>query len=184
MQSFLDLLATTVLIHTLRWHSTQTDGSFGSFNGRGGGLQSRHHSSPDLTKLCNQRDTFKDPPPSSVCVKDRSVEIEELQSDDGRFRFVMQPDRTLVLYMEEDAVWAIYLTSRSHPFEIDSPVRLVLQSDGNLVAVDSSSAFVWQSSTSNIAPGPYTLKMHNDGNCALYGEGGVSLWATRTQGWG
>lgn len=96
----------------------------------------------------------------------------------------MQPDRTLVLYMEEDAVWAIYLTSRPHPYETDTPVRLVLQSDGNLVAVDSSFAFVWESDTSNIAAGPYTLKMNNDGNCVLCGGEGVTLWATRTQGWG
>lgn len=128
--------------------------------------------------------------PSSVCVRGDSVEIKELRSNDGRFRFVMQPEqRNLALYMEDDAVWAIYLTS-PHPAPAtseegdDSHDRLVLLSDGNLVAMDCSLRHVWSSNTANAAPGPYTLTLQDDGDCVLFAGGGVRLWATGTAGWG
>lgn len=135
----------------------------------------RSHSSPALAK---------GPPAaysSSVCVKERSIELEELHSENGLFRFVLQSDRTLVLYMGDDDLWAIYLAPRA--CEANTTVRLILQRDGNLVAVDSSFRLVWESNTANKAPGPYTLTMENNGNCALCAAGGVHLWATRTARW-
>lgn len=142
----------------------------------GEGARPRAHSSPSLAKACPS--AFS----SSVCVKDRSIEVEELHSENGRFRFVLQPDRTLVLYMGDADLWAIYLSPRA--CEANTTVRLILQKDGNLVAVDSSFRLVWQSNTANKAPGPYTLTMEDNGNCVLCAEGGVHLWATRTAGWG
>lgn len=106
--------------------------------------------------------------------------MEELHSENGLFRFVLQPDRTLVVYMGEDDLWAIYLAPRACE---TNTVRLILQKDGNLVAVDSSFRLVWESNTANKAPGPYTLSMENNGNCVLCAEGGVHLWATRTARW-
>lgn len=107
--------------------------------------------------------------------------MEELHSENGLFRFVLLSDRTLVLYMGEDDLWAIYLAPRA--CEANTTVRLILQKDGNLVAVDSSYRLVWESKTANKAPGPYTLKMENNGNCTLRAEGGVYLWATCTARW-
>ena len=87
-----------------------------------------------------------------------------------------------MLYMGDADLWAIYLAPRAR--EANTTVRLILQKDGNLVALDSSYRLVWESKTANKAPGPYTLTMEDSGNCVLYGEGGVYLWATRTAGWG
>lgn len=125
-------------------------------------------------------------PPPSVCVREDSVEIEELRSKNGRFRFVMQPDHILALYMERDAVWAVYIQAmgQPQPFPADGAVRLVLQTDGNLVALDRSLQQVWATDTANRAPGPYTLIMQDDGNCVLFAGRGTRLWATNTHGWG
>lgn len=124
--------------------------------------------------------------PSSVSVREDSVEIKELRSKNERFRFVMQRDHILTLYMEKDAVWAIYLQAmgQPHPFPADGAIRLVLHTNGNLVAVDPSSRPVWSTDTANKASGPYTLTMQDDGNCVLLAGGGVRLWATNTHGWG
>lgn len=123
--------------------------------------------------------------PSYVCVRDESLEIEQLLSENGRFRFVMQPDRCITLYMGVDSVWAVYIAAMGAPdgFQIDDPIRLFLQSDGNLVAVDVSSRLLWSTETADKAPGPYVLAMQNDGDCVLYGNRGVRLWATKTRGW-
>ncbi|CAN0233290.1 unnamed protein product, partial [Laminaria digitata] len=103
----------------------------------------------------------------------------------GLFRFVLQPDRTLVLYMGDDDLWAIYLAPRARErANTTTTVRLILQKDGNLVAIDSSFRQVWETNTANKAPGPYTLTMEDNGNCVLCAEGGVHLWATRTARWG
>lgn len=124
--------------------------------------------------------------PPSVGVGDCSIEIKELTSRNGLFRFVMEPDRTIALYMDEDMVWAIYLQAMAepNPSQTDGTIRLLLQNDGNLAAVDSSLGYVWDTKTSNKAPGPYTLTMRDNGNCTLCAGGGTPLWATDTARWG
>lgn len=97
----------------------------------------------------------------------------------------MQPDRCITLYMGEDSLWAIYIGAMGRPnqLEINDPIRLFLQSDGNLVASDSSGNQLWATDTANRARAPYILAMQDDGDCVLYADGGVRLWATRTRGW-
>lgn len=114
----------------------------------------------------------------------------------------------LSLEMEDDAVWGIhfgfsllrpeepqptpvYLTVPFHHAaggggngNNDDRDRMVLLNDGNLVVIDASRRQLWSSETANVAPGPYTLTMQDDGDCVLFGGSGVRLWASGTSGWG
>lgn len=109
-------------------------------------------------------------------------EITELRSQNGHLRFVMQANGELQLYagQEDEVVWAVYLDTG----RIRGDVRLVLQGDGNLVALDSTSTSLWATETANRGPSPYTLTMQDDGNCVLSDGQGRLLWSTNTQGWG
>lgn len=124
------------------------------------------------------------PSVSSVFAKNGlSAELKELRSEDGRFRFVVEDDGSLVLYMDSDAIWAIYAMSAcaAHP---DERAKLVLQNDGNMVVLLDTRGCIWSSNTANTGPTPFRLTMQNDGNCALYDGRGTERWCTRTMGWG
>jgi len=121
--------------------------------------------------------------PPSLIVYDRDCVVDGLRSLDGRFRFMLQPDCSLVLHKEEDAIWAIYVLPQSDGLQQDL-ARLVLDKTGNLMIVDELYGVMWESDTGNIVPGPFTLFMQNDGDCVLSGAGGIYLWSTRTAGWG
>lgn len=112
-----------------------------------------------------------------------NAELKELRSEDGRFRFVVEADGSLVLYMEADAIWAIYAMS-AYAANPDDRAKLVLQNDGNMVVLLESRGCIWSSNTTNTGPAPFRLTMHNDGNCALYDGRGTERWSTRTMGWG
>jgi outer membrane protein assembly factor BamB len=56
--------------------------------------------------------------------------------------------------------------------------RLVMQSDGNLVEYDGTTA-VWATSTN---PSGSYASMQDDGNLAVYTSGGAPLWASNTAG--
>lgn len=113
------------------------------------------------------------------------AEAKELRSNNGRFRFVVQDDGSLVLYMDSDAIWAIYQGSASPPVSDDLATRLFLQGDGNLFVVHRARGVIWASNTARAdIPGPFKLMMQDDGNCVLYDGHEEQRWSTKTSGWG
>lgn len=90
--------------------------------------------------------------------------------ENGPYRFIMQGDCNLVLYVNRTrALWSSQTNGRG------TSCRATLQNNGNLVIL-SGSDVVW---TSNSARGPnsYRLIVQSDGNVVIYG---AALWATNT----
>ncbi|KAL5973858.1 hypothetical protein ACLOJK_030516 [Asimina triloba] len=90
--------------------------------------------------------------------------------ENGPYRFIMQGDCNLVLYVNRSrALWNSATNGRG------SSCRATLQNNGNLV-VFSGNDVVW---TSNSARGPntYRLIVQTDGNVVIYGG---AIWATNT----
>ncbi|KAK9144332.1 hypothetical protein Sjap_004235 [Stephania japonica] len=90
--------------------------------------------------------------------------------ENGQYRFIMQGDCNLVLYVNRTrALWSSRTNGRGNA------CRATLQNNGNLV-VSSGSEVVW---TSNSARGPntYRLIVQTDGNVVIYG---AALWASNT----
>ncbi|XP_008803013.1 mannose-specific lectin-like [Phoenix dactylifera] len=88
----------------------------------------------------------------------------------GPYRFIMQGDCNLVLYVNGNRpLWSSGTDGKG------SSCRATLQENGNLV-IFSGSDVVW---TSGSAPGPntYRLVLQGDGNVVIYG---AALWATNT----
>jgi murein DD-endopeptidase MepM/ murein hydrolase activator NlpD len=94
-----------------------------------------------------------------------------LQSNNGRYRFVLQGDGNAVLYDGSRATWSSRTNGRT-------PRDLVLQGDGNLVLYDTSGRAAW---ASNTAGKPIRdLVLQDDGNLVLYGTNGAATWASGT----
>lgn len=90
--------------------------------------------------------------------------------ESGPYRFIMQSDCNLVLYVNRTrALWSSGTNGRG------TSCRATLQNNGNLVVL-SGSDVVW---TSNSARGSnnYRLIVQSDGNVVIYG---AALWATNT----
>jgi len=65
----------------------------------------------------------------------------------------------------------------SWPYQGTS-ARVDVQSDGNLVAYDSSNNVLWASNTNGRGTGPYKLVMQNDANLVLYDSTNAALWSS------
>lgn len=90
--------------------------------------------------------------------------------ENGPYRFIMQTDCNLVLYMNQTrALWSSRTDGRG------TSCRATLQNDGNLV-VFSGTASVWNSGTAR-GSNNYRLIVQSDGNVVIYG---AALWATNT----
>ncbi|KAG9441963.1 hypothetical protein H6P81_017817 [Aristolochia fimbriata] len=90
--------------------------------------------------------------------------------ENGQYRFIMQGDCNLVLYVNRTrALWSSRTDGKG------TSCRATLQNDGNLVIL-SGSTVVW-SSRSARGPNTYRLIVQGDGNVVIYG---ASLWATNT----
>ena len=63
-------------------------------------------------------------------------------------------------------------------------LKLVMQTDGNLVLYDAAKKALWASGTSRKGTGPYRLLMQPDGNLVLYDAKKAPLWHTNTYGKG
>ncbi|XP_058106564.1 mannose-specific lectin-like [Magnolia sinica] len=90
--------------------------------------------------------------------------------ENGPYRFIMQNDCNLVLYVNRTrALWSSRTNGRG------TTCRATLQNNGNLVVL-SGTDVVW---TSNTARGSnnYRLIVQGDGNVVIYG---AALWATNT----
>lgn len=99
---------------------------------------------------------------------------EYLDSDqyleNGLYRFIMQRDCNLVLYVNRNRpLWNSATNGRGNN------CRATLQNNGNLV-IQSGNDVIW---TSNTARGSnnYRLIVQGDGNVVIYG---AALWATNT----
>ncbi|MQL84125.1 hypothetical protein Taro_016619 [Colocasia esculenta] len=91
--------------------------------------------------------------------------------ESGPYRFIMQTDCNLVLYVNRTrALWASGTNGRG------SNCRATLQNNGNLVVV-SGSDIIWSSNSSR-GSNSYRLIVQSDGNVVIYGG---ALWATNTR---
>ncbi|MFG1604998.1 hypothetical protein [Actinoplanes sp. NPDC049265] len=98
---------------------------------------------------------------------------ERLVAPAGFLELVVQGDGNVVLYRVQTAqvLWA------SNTFG-QAVTRLVLRSDGNLVAETAHGVALWESRTAG-HPGA-RLVLQNDGNLVIYDAGGTARWATNT----
>ena len=63
-------------------------------------------------------------------------------------------------------------------------VKLIMQTDGNLVLYGADGASLWSSGTFGKGTGPYRATMQPDGNLVLYDSTNSPLWHTETYGKG
>lgn len=98
---------------------------------------------------------------------------DQLVSNHGRVRLVLQGDGNLVLYRTDDgrALWA----SNTHGTPVSAAV---MQDDGNFVAYAADGHPYWATGTDG-HPGS-VLVLQDDGNLVVYGPDGAPLWASNT----
>ena len=100
-------------------------------------------------------------------------------SKNQRYKFTYQTDANIVLYRVSDgrALWAMQTVNGAYGYP---PGKLIMQTDGNLVAYDNANAAKWASNTGNRGASPWRLVMQNDGNVVLYDNNNTATWATNT----
>jgi hypothetical protein len=98
------------------------------------------------------------------------------------YKFTYQTDANIVLYRVSDgrALWAMQTVGGQYGYPAG---KLIMQTDGNLVAYDASGVAKWASNTWNKGTSPYRLVMQNDGNVVLYDANNTATWATNTYQW-
>ncbi|GGI04815.1 hypothetical protein [Egicoccus halophilus] len=102
---------------------------------------------------------------------------QELRSNNGQYRLVMQTDGNLVLYPTAGgaAVWATHTWNRP---ALDRPVRADMQADGNFVLYDTLNRPVWATGTHQ-HPGSY-FDLQDDRNLVIYNAERRPVWASGT----
>jgi hypothetical protein len=91
-----------------------------------------------------------------------------LESSNGKFAMVMQPDGNLVIYNASGhAIWSTRTRGSN---------TVVMQPDGNLVVYSWSGKALWASASHGGGP---ILAMQNDGNLVIY-SGSRPIWASHT----
>ncbi|KAF5182869.1 Mannose-binding lectin [Thalictrum thalictroides] len=89
----------------------------------------------------------------------------------GPYRFIMQTDCNLVLYVNRTrALWNSRTNGRG------TSCRATMQNNGNLVVLSGTGDVVWSSGSAR-GPNNYRLIIQGDGNVVIYG---AALWATNT----
>jgi hypothetical protein len=97
--------------------------------------------------------------------------LHELRASTGQYRFVMQDDGNLVLYLASGrALWSS--GTAGHPGS-----RAVMQGDGNLVVYSPSDEALWNSQTAGHPNA--RLVLQDDGNVVIY-DGTKPLWNSAT----
>ncbi len=98
---------------------------------------------------------------------------DQLVSQNGKVRLVMQADGNLVLYRTDNgqALWASNTWRKP-------VVTANMQSDGNVVCYDAAGHPYWSSGTWGHPGSSVTLQ--NDGNLVVYSPTGAPLWASNT----
>lgn len=96
---------------------------------------------------------------------------QSLSSNNRYYRFIMQSDGNLVLYVAGNRpLWS----SGTYGQQVTGAV---MQTDGNLVIYNPQRSALWSSGTWG-KPGSY-LVLQNDGNAVIY-KPNYPLWATNT----
>lgn len=102
---------------------------------------------------------------------------EELLSDNGQYRLVMQGDGNLVLYEPGNSpVWSTDTWRSINP--IFRPITAELQNDGNFVLYSTTRWPAWATGTDG--SGATNLVMQNDRNAVMYRPDGSPVWSTNT----
>src|SRR3990170_3869155 len=101
---------------------------------------------------------------------------QELSSQNGAYRLLMQADGNLVLYGGSTAVWA---TNTSGQPSTLRPIVAMMQDDGNFVMYSHTKHPIWATMT-NI-PGSQ-LELQDDRNLVIYNYNPSKhpIWATMT----
>lgn len=94
---------------------------------------------------------------------------EYLTSTNGKYNLIMQEDGNLVLYQNNQPLWASNTAGRAVS-------QCIMQSDGNLVIYGSNA--VWASNTVGNS-GAYLI-LQDDGNAVIYRPNDQPIWATGT----
>lgn len=106
------------------------------------------------------------------------IAISRLQSPNGRYSAVMQPDGNFVVYSSvTGALWSS--RTSGHP----GSFLVLQQDDSNVVIYGPSGAPLWSTRTSGRVGGD--LEMQNDGNLVLYTgpvDHPVAAWSSGTAG--
>lgn len=118
--------------------------------------------------------------PASLRVDGVSRDVTGLRSVDGRFTFGLLPDSNVAVQQGQKLIWESRAKSKREPPE-SKPYRLVLQSNGDLVAYDADHVPFWSSTTAKCGPRPYRLMMQDDGHAVLYDGDWRAHWATLLQ---
>jgi len=104
------------------------------------------------------------------------AENEELRSENGRFRAVVQSDGNFVLYKDGSTpIWATGTNGKGR-----QPYRVEVQSDGNVVLYEGGGSAPWATGTNGKASDVKFI-VQDDGNLVLY-HGTTPLWASGTNG--
>jgi hypothetical protein len=107
--------------------------------------------------------------PPVLYANQRLYTNQYLQSPNGRYSFIMQPDGNLVLYDGPNSIW------QSHTF--GAPAAYIqLMINGNLGMYSNTGALLWQSRTFGIAPNGQ-LVIQDDGNLVLKNNEGYAVWS-------
>ena len=95
---------------------------------------------------------------------------QSLSSENGYYRFIMQGDGNLVLYVGNRPLWSSGTYGKA-------VIGVTMQTDGNLVIYSPQWQPLWHSNTWG-KPGSY-LVVQNDGNVVIYNPN-CPIWATNT----
>ncbi|KAF7193041.1 Lectin [Pseudocercospora fuligena] len=109
---------------------------------------------------------------------------QSLVSDNGRAIFKAQTDGNLVVYAHlsndadgEHPLWESGSSGRSYN-------RVTMNGNGELCAFtyeNNGADTTWKNGSWNSGrPGPYTLRMQDDGNLVIYAADGAAIWASGT----
>lgn len=94
---------------------------------------------------------------------------EMLKSSNGRFRAVMEPSGSFVLYVGRSVLWTTNTTGTGFQLVMHEPT-------GNLIVYDVEEDQVWSSNSSQMKAD--YLVCQNDGNLVLFNTKGKSVWST------
>jgi len=109
----------------------------------------------------------------TLSVNQRLGTNEELVSNNGKFRAVMQGDGNFVLYVGSKALWSSQTPNSGATY-------VIVQGDDNVVVYDNNGKPYWATSTNGKCGGAGRLVMQDDGNLVLYNNFSQAAWATNT----
>lgn len=96
---------------------------------------------------------------------------QRLMSPDGQTVLILQGDGNLIIRRNFVPVWSSGTSG-------NSPDRLIMQPDGNLVLYNTANSAIWNTGTSS-GNNPY-LTLQTDGNMVAYSGSSIPLWSTGT----